>query len=136
MDSWQLKQILELNIYFVDKTTSSVKLWSDYTEISQWLKWLHCTCICLQMSVYSFSEKGKKDSRNLSHVWNFFIENECALKMNAHWKWTRILKKNHILKTKAHSETHFEILFTLVISELLWEIQMSWLTTKSTFKGI
>ena len=38
------------------------------------------------MSVYSFSEKGKKDSRNLSHVWNFFIENERALKMNAHFK--------------------------------------------------
>ena len=24
------------------------------------------------------------------------------------WKWKHILKKNHILKMKAHSKTHFE----------------------------
>ena len=38
------------------------------------------------MSVYSFSEKGKKDSQNLSYVWNFFIENERVLKMNTHFE--------------------------------------------------
>ena len=94
MDSWQLKQILKLYIYFVVKTTSSVKLfevtiqkfhngWNDFIAHVFVYKW---TDFCKQTSVYSFSEKGKKDSRNLSHVWNFFIENERALKMNAHFE--------------------------------------------------
>ena len=30
MDSWQLKQILKLYIYFIVKTTSSVKLFEDF----------------------------------------------------------------------------------------------------------
>ena len=48
-----------------------------------------CTDFCLQLC---FSEKGKT---TLTKPFTF-------------WKWTRISKKNHTLKMKAHSVTHFE----------------------------
>ena len=69
IDSWQLKQILKLYIYFVVKTTSSVKLfevtvqkfhngWNDF------IAHVFVYKLCLQLC---FSERWKKASRNLSH---------------------------------------------------------------------
>ena len=89
MDSWQLKQILKLYIYFVVKTTSSVKLFDKKVTIQKFQNGRNdfIAHVFVYKWVFTFfRKKEKKDSRNLSHVWNFFIENERALKMNAHFE--------------------------------------------------
>ena len=83
MDSWQLKQILKLYIYFVVKTTSSVKLFEDFEVTLQkfhngWndsIAHVFVYKLCLQLC---FSERWKKASRNLLH-----LKKELVLKMNA-----------------------------------------------------
>ena len=93
MDSWQLKQILKLYIYFVVKTTSSVKLfevtiqkfhngWNDFIAHVFVYKW-----------VFTVFRKKEKKTHETFPMFETF-----SLKMNAHWKWTRISKK----------EPHFE----------------------------
>ena len=82
------------------------------------------TNFCLQIFVYNcvFWKKEKQHSQNLS---NTYLKWPCATfifcqflwprvhkkifrKTFTFWKWKHISKKNHILKMKAHSETHFE----------------------------
>ena len=65
MDSWQLKQILKLYIYFIVKTTSSVKLFEDFEVTLQkfhngWKKYYETLIRACNKVVCQLVYKGKK----------------------------------------------------------------------------
>ena len=107
MDSWQLKQILKLYIYFVVKTTSSVKLFDKKVTIQKFHNGRNdfIAHVFVYKWVFTVFRKKEKKTHETFPMFETF-----SLKMNAHWKWTRISKKNHILKMNAHfeKEPHFE----------------------------
>jgi hypothetical protein len=101
MDSWQLKQILKLLYISLLKQPHQKAIWSDFTEISQWLKWLHCTCICLQtlFTIVFFGKMKKSLMKSFTFKKRTPIENERTFwKRTILWKRKHILKKNYILK--------------------------------------
>ena len=92
IDSWQLKQIIKLYIYFLTfNTISSVKLFVVTVQIFVYK---------LLFTIVFFGKKNKnswKTSHNFSKVTTF-------------WKWKHLSKKNHVLKMKTplEKEPHFE----------------------------
>ena len=86
MDSWQLKQILKLYIYFVVKTTSSVKLFEDFEVTLQkfhngwndFIAHVFVYKLCLQLC---FSERWKKPHETFP-----ISKKNFSLKMNANLK--------------------------------------------------
>ena len=95
MDSWQLKQILKLYIYFVVKTTSSVKLFDKKVTIQKFHNGRNDFIAHVFVYKWVFTVFRKKEKKKLTKPfpclelfhWKWMpIENECELKMNAHFE--------------------------------------------------
>ena len=87
MDSWQLKQILKLYIYFVVKTTSSVKLFDKKVTIQKFQNGRNdfIAHVFVYKWVFTVFRKKEKKTHETFPMFGTF-----SLKMNAHWKWMRI----------------------------------------------
>ena len=92
-----------------DRVPQEICKWPCATKNLKWpcatgnLKWPYATIIFNQFSLIFMTAR----------IWNFpnnfFLKNEKKLsKPFLFWKWKHISKKNHILKLKAHSKTHFK----------------------------
>ena len=106
MDSWQLKQILKLYIYFVVKTTSSVKLFDKKVTIQKFQNGRNdfIAHVFVYKWVFTVFRKKEKKTHETFPMFGTF-----SLKMNAHWKWMPT-ENECALKMNANfeKEPHFE----------------------------
>ena len=96
MDSWQLKQILKLYIYFVVKTTSSVKLFDKKVTIQKFQNGRNdfIAHVFVYKWVFTVFRKKEKKTHETFHI----------LKMK-----TPFEKEPHLkMKTPFEIEPHFE----------------------------
>ena len=100
MDSWQLKQILKLYIYFVVKTTSSVKLFDKKVTIQKFHNGRNdfIAHVFVYKWVFTVFRKKEKKTHETFPMFGTF-----SLKMNAHWKWMPT-ENECALKMNAHFE--------------------------------